>query len=140
MAYVSHTNQRIVGSGTPIYLPGRDKPIGFVSGGIFRKTIVGSKHMLRSPRAIAFDTCTLDAAERAGAAHVSVTDSETGMVYMASIADVRRYGFNIARGHGQQIGLTLDRWSINGDKPDAVRRTADTNQERKDLQLGLFGG
>ena len=128
------------GASVPVYLPGRDKPIGYVSGGHFRKTISGSKHMLRSPKAIAFDVCTLDDAQRAGASHVSVTDSETGRTYCAPIDDVRRFGFPVARGHGRQVALTLDRYSVDGEPPEAERRAAATNQERKDLQLGLFGG
>ena len=125
---------------TPIYLPGNSKPIGYVSGAFFYKTIVGSKHMLRSPRAIAFDLSTLDAAERAGASHVAVTDSETGKTYRAPIADIRRYGFPVARGHGRQVGLTLDRYSVDGETPEAAQRVAATNQERKEAQLSLFGG
>jgi len=124
----------------PIYIPGRDKPIGYVNGRFFRKSIAGSRHMLRSPKAIAFDVCTLDDAQRAGATDVSVTDSETGRTYCAPIDDVRRYGFTVARGHGRQVALTLDRYSVDGAQPDAERRAAATNQERKDLQLGLFGG
>ena len=124
----------------PIYLAGRDKPIGYVSGRTFCKTITGSKHMLRSPKAIAFDACTLDDAQRAGATHVRVTDAETGRTYTAPIADVRRYGFPVARGHGRQVALPLDRYSVDGETPEAERRAAATNQERKDLQLGLFEG
>ena len=126
--------------GVPIFLPGRDRPIGYVAGRDFCKTISGSKHMLRSPKAIAFDACTLDDAERAGATHVSVTDCETRCNYRAAIADVRRYGFPVARGHGRQVALSLDRYSVNGESPEAERRAAATNQERIDLQLGLFAG
>ena len=128
------------GASVPVYLPGRDKPIGYVSGGHFCKTITGSKHMLRSPKAIAFDVCTLDDAQRAGASHVLVTDSETGRTYCAPIDDVRRFGFPVVRGHGRQVALSLDRYSVDGEPPEAERRAAATNQERKDLQLGLFGG
>lgn len=124
----------------PIYLPGRDKPIGYVSGQFFRKTIVGSKHMLRSPKAIGFELCTLDDAGKAGATDVSITDSETGHTYCAPIATVRHYGFPVVRGHGRQIALALDYYSIDGATPVAEQRAAATNQERKDLQLGLFGG
>lgn len=128
------------GQSVPIYLPGRDKPIGYVNGQFFRKTIVGSKHMLRSPKAIAFELCTLDDAEKAGATHVSITDSETGRTYCAPIATVRRYGFPVVRGHGRQIALALDYYSVDGATPVAELRAAQTNQERLDLQLELFGG
>ena len=131
---------RISQSAIPVYLSGGQKPIGFVRGRTFCKTITGSKHILRRPPAIAFDVSSLDAAERAGAVDVAVTDSETGRVYRATIADVRRYGFFVARGHGRQVALPIDRYSVDGAQPDAERPAADTNQQRKDLQLGLFGG
>lgn len=125
---------------TPIYLPGSSKPIGHVSGLFFRKNIVGSRHILRKPPAIAFDRTTLDDAERAGATHVSVTDTETGRTYVSAIKTIRRCGFTVARGHGNQIALTLDRYSIDRAQPQAERQAAATNQERKELQLDLFGG
>lgn len=140
VAHRQNTHKTSRGQNVPIYLAGRDKPIGYVSGLFFRKTITGSKHILRKPPAIAFDRSTLDDAEQAGATHVSVTDCETSKVYCAPIADVRRYGFAVPRGHGNQIGLSLDHYSINGDTPAAEQRVAATNQERLDLQLGLFGG
>ena len=123
---------------TPIFLPGNNRPVGFVSGQFFRKTIAGSKHILRTPRAIAFDRSTLDDAEKAGASHVSVTDSETGKTYIAPIDTIRRYGFTVTRGYGNQVALTLDRYAIDGEQPRADRRAAATNEERKELQLGLF--
>lgn len=125
---------------TPIFLPGTNKPVGYVSGQFFRKNIIGSKHMLRSPKAIAFDRSTLDDAARAGATHVSVTDTETGKTYIAAIETIQRYGFTVTRGYGNQVALTLDRYSLDGQPAQAEQRAAATNQERKELQLGLFGG
>ena len=82
----------------------------------------------------------MEDAERAGAVDVAVTDSDTGRVYCAAIATIRRYGFPVLRGHGRQVALSLDRYSVNGEPPTAERRAAASNQERKELQLGLFGG
>jgi hypothetical protein len=123
---------------TPIFLPGSNRPVGFVSGQFFRKTIAGSKHILRTPRAIAFDRSTLDDAEKAGATHVSVTDSETGRTYIAPIATIQQHGFTVTRGYGNQVALTLDRYAIDGEQPQAERRAATTNQDCKELQLSLF--
>lgn len=134
------SQSRDTGAIVPIFLPGTRKPVGYVQGAWFRKRIIGSKHMLRTPRAICFDRSTLDDAARAGAAHVSVTDTESGKCYFASIETINRYGFTVTRGHGNQVGLTLDRWRIDGEQPQAEQRAAATNQERKELQLGLFGG
>lgn len=124
--------------GVPIFVNGHT--VGIVSGATFYKSITGSKHILRVPRAIGFDRCTLDAAERAGAVNVHITDNETGTTYTATIADVRHYGVAVARGFGPQVALPIDRYSVNGATPVAEQRAADTNQERKDLQMGLFGG
>lgn len=134
---ISQTAKR--GAVTPIFLPGTNKPVGFVSGRFFRKTIVGSRHMLRTPRAIAFDRSTLDDAARAGATHVSVKDSETGKTYTAAIDTIQRYGFSVVRGFGNQVALTLDRYSIDGEQPQAEQQARATNQERKAMQPGLFG-
>ena len=124
----------------PIFLRGTDKVIGRVIGGTFAKVIQGSRHLLRTPAALGFDLSTLEDAERAGAVDVAVTDSDTGRVYRQTIETIRRYGFPVTRGHGRQWALSLDHYSVDGAQPDAERRAADTNQQRKELQLGLFGG
>lgn len=130
---------RLSQSAVPVYLRGTEKPIGTVRGQTFYKTIQGSKHLLRHPPALAFDLSTLEDAERAGATHVAVTDSETGRTYRAAIATIRRDGFPVVRGFGKQIALPLASYSVDGQQPEAERAAA-TNQGRKDLQLGLFGG
>lgn len=140
VAHRQNTHKTLRVQNVPIYLPGKDKPIGYVGGQTFRKNMVASKHMLRNPRAIGSDLCVLDDAERAGATLISVTDSESGHTYVAPIATMRKYGFPVVRGHGRQIALALDYWSIDGETPAAEQRAAATNQERLDLQLGLFGG
>lgn len=95
---------------TPIYVNGR--PVGFVRGEIFYKSIQGSRHLLRRPPAIAFDVASLNAAEDAGASEALITDLETGCQYRASIAHVRRAGFEFDRGFGRQIALPLAGWLI----------------------------
>ena len=122
---------------TPIYVHGRSSPIGYVAGGVFHKSIMGSKHLLRSPRAIAFDRSTLTDAERAGAVWVEVADSETRTVYRASIGDVWAHGFAVRRGYGDQVALALQRFSVNG-RP--VAPVFESNQAVKSAQPSLFGG
>lgn len=122
---------------TPIFLPGRRYPIGYVQAGVFHKSISGSKHILRKPRAIAFDRSTLVDAEKAGAVSVRVFDDETRTVYTARIDDIWTHGVTVLRGFGDQIGLTLNRWTVNGQPPAA---TWESNQQIKDLQPSLFGG
>ena len=126
--------------GTPIYLRGTCKPIGIVHGDTFTKSIDGSKHMLRQPKAIAFDVSTLDDAESIGATNAAITDRDTGLTYYASIADIRRYGFSVVRGFGRQIALPLSAYSVDGDPPAVRPGQPVTNAERKELQMALFGG
>ena len=133
-------NQAPVATRTPIFLRGGTRPIGYVDGDTFRKTIAGSKHLLRRPRAIAMDVSTIDDAESAGATRVAVTDSETGSTYVADIDTIKTRGFTVARGHNRQIALTLPFWNVNSQPADAERRAATTNAARKRLQLALLGG
>lgn len=121
----------------PIFLPGRSHPIGFVQAGVFHKSISGSKHILRKPRAIAFDRSTLTDAERAGAVSVRVVDDETRTVYTARIDDIWRYGLPVLRGYGDQIGLEMKRWTVNGQAP---AHTFNSNAEIQAAQPSLFGG
>jgi hypothetical protein len=121
----------------PIYIAQR--VIGVVAGDTFHKTISGGKHVLRRPRAIAFDRCTLRDAAAAGATRVEVLDRETGTTYTISFETIDAHSFPVHRGHGDQIAVTLDRWAINGATPVAMAKAAQTNLERKELQLSLFG-
>ena len=126
---------------TLICLRGTTTPIGTVRGRWFEKTIQGSKHFLRAPTsAIAFDLATLEDAERAGAVHVAVTDSETRRVYRQRIETIRRYGFPVVRGFGRQIALPLAAYSVDGRPPEAPPGEPATNKQRQEAQWALFGG
>jgi hypothetical protein len=129
--------QGIVKSPTPIYANGR--VIGRVVGDTFHKSITGSRHLLRTPRAICFDRSTLHDAAAAGATRVEIYDSESRTTYTATLATIDAYSFPVRRGHGDQVGVALVYWSVNGAPPVAEQRAAATNQEREELQLSLFG-
>ncbi|MBX2997780.1 MAG: hypothetical protein KF893_04665 [Caldilineaceae bacterium] len=120
---------------TPIFVRGRTRPIGYVRGQTFHKAITGSKHLLRSPAAIAFDRSTLVDAERAGAVAVCVRDTETATIYTAQIADIWRYAFPVRRGFGDQIAMSMNRWTVNGIAPSTMY---ESNQARKAAQPSLF--
>ena len=126
----------LASSSQPIYLNGR--PIGQVSDGIFRKSQSASRHFLRKPPAICFDRCTLHEAEAIGAHTVQVLDQETGTFYRAPMSTIWAHCFPVLRGYGDQMGLGLDYWSINGAQPKAEARAAATNQEIGALQISLF--
>jgi hypothetical protein len=124
-------------SSIPVYIGQR--VIGVVSGDTFHKSILGSKHILKRPRAIAFDRSTLRDAAAAGATCAAILDRETGTTYTISFETIHTYSFPVFRGHGDQVAVTLDRWAINGATPAAQASVAQTNQERAKLQLSLFG-
>lgn len=119
---------------TWIYVKGRRYPIGYVLLLYFYKNLK-PEHFLTNPPAIAFDRSTLVDAEKAGALYAHITNSETGTVYTASIADIWRHGFPVLRGFGQQIALALPKWNVNG-QPAAA--TFNSNAEVKAAQPSLF--
>ncbi len=98
---------------TPIFAENKSRPVGHVKGDCFYKSIFGSRHMLRSPRAIAFDISSLKAAKQAGALRVQVTDKENKTIYRADIQRIFDNGFKINRGFGEQIALGLSNWITN---------------------------
>ncbi len=108
-----------------VYAQGR--VVGQVRGATFCKMVSASRHMLRKPPAWALDLQSLCDAERMGARWVELFDRDTGGRYRASVELVRRHGFVFDRGHGRQIGLPLDRWTVT--RPGEPRAE----------QLTLFG-
>jgi len=95
---------------TPIY--SGSHVVGEVRGQTFFKSVCGSKHFLRQPKAICSDDSVLTDAANAGAVEVKIRDTETGEVYSAPLEAFRKFGFPVHRGFGMQTGLTLDRFSI----------------------------
>jgi len=86
------------------------KKVGVVRVDIFYKTVLGSKHFLKKPPAIAFDIQSIDIAEEYGATKIAVLDMETNVIYSTTMWDLRDKGFEINRGHGRQIALLLSKW------------------------------
>lgn len=91
-----------------------NKLVGHVSGDTFAKRVSASRHFLRTPKAIALDLDSLAQAEQAGARRVAVEDTESGIIYRASIDYIRQAGFEIDRGFGRQIALPLNGWIKTG--------------------------
>lgn len=125
---------------TPKVIHVNGKPVGKVSNGVFQKTIAGSKHMLRTPKALAFDVSSLRDAADAGAERVEVYDSESRTTYTASLACLREHGAPLERGYGRQWFLALDWWNVNGERAKNEIKAAQTNREIKNLQGSLFEG
>jgi hypothetical protein len=74
------------------------------------KEIDGTRHMLHSPRGIAFDVAILEAARRAGCELVQVFDKTSGTTYRAAFTEFDTHGVRLNRGFGPQVCLPLTYW------------------------------
>lgn len=91
--------------------------VGKVTDHQFLKVITGSRHMLRTPPAIAFSITSLTDIEQAGAESISVTDIETGLVYSTTVTHFKHYAFDLQRGASDpQKALPLEKWEVTGGK------------------------
>lgn len=114
------TRGRPAGHAKPVPVYSGRRVVGTVDQGTFRKRVRSSRHQLRQPPAWAFDVDTLRQAAAAGAVRVVVEDTDTGTVFRATWDTLRRHGFEIDRGHGRQLVLTLDHWTTDN-KPHQAR-------------------
>lgn len=92
-----------------VFYNARGQVVGKVLGGWLVKHVETDKHMLLKPPAWAIDREHLDRLEAMGATGVLLID-ETGTEWRGTVADFRRYGVAINRGHGVQVALPLARW------------------------------
>jgi len=123
MQILTHKNQNRV----PIHMWGKKRPVGdvYLDRKTFRKTIYGSRHILRSPTpSLAFDVSILRQVLEVGAVWAEVYDNETKTTYRAKIDHILTNGFIVNHGWGVQRALPLENW---------IRKT-------EPVQLGLFGG
>jgi len=95
--------------GTVIKVNGRT--VGQVYNGVFVKDVSSRKHFLHNPEAIAYTIDTLHAAQRAGAEYCQVLDTDTGIIFKASIAKIWGVGKMFNYGWGDQIYLTVQNWN-----------------------------
>ena len=104
---------------TPMRLA-NGKIVGRLEGDTLRKN-AQREWMLERPPAWCWDCEILETAERAGARFTEVECD--GLVYRALLADFRRFGFPVNRGHGDQRGLALAHWQTwrKGKAPAAVQ-------------------
>lgn len=93
---------------TPIYAG--SKVVGKVAGRVFYKELCGPRHMLRKPRAWAFDSQSLLDAAAAGAQWAEILDRADGKRYRAKLETIVTHGFAVNRGCGAQWGMCLADW------------------------------
>jgi len=87
--------------------------VGEVVEGKFIKRLKASRHMLRDPKGWSLDVDSLADAEDLGAESVEIHDTETGIIYSASVGRILDKGFRFNRGHGPQICLPLKSWDAH---------------------------
>jgi hypothetical protein len=102
---------------------GDGRVVAEVQNGALVKRVKGSVHMLQKPRAWCCDVDILHQAEVLGATQVRIEDVETGNTYVAPLSRFWTRGFPVRRGHGEQRGLLLADWQVNGapSRADAVQ-------------------
>lgn len=87
--------------------------VGQVASGIFKKSILGSRHILHKPPAIALSVESLTQAEHVGAHEIEITDKESGRVYSCSIEHFKEFAFPIQRGGFEpQLALPIGRFDV----------------------------
>lgn len=95
---------------------GSGRQCATIAGDLLRKTVHGSRHILRQPPAIAFDLAHIEAARRAGVRRVLVHDAENGATYHASFETFCTKAIPLDRGAGPQLALPLCYWQRDGDE------------------------
>ncbi len=115
---------------------------GRIVGDTWSKTVRKSVHMLHKPPAWAVDLADLEAAEACGLARLRLEEQEQGHAYEVDLATLRRRGFEFNRGHGAQVALPLEHWTVDGVEPlrpvVGVVRPAAPVEPDGPRQLNLF--
>lgn len=128
----SHVEIEPAAGGAILLLGGRT--VGQVIDGVLRKSVLRSRHLLRSRNAYVWDLAVLRVAVDLGATSVQVTDSEAGNVYRATMADLRAKGFPVSLGCGEQWGLALPDFELLTGQPNPFE-----SDEAAPRQLSLLG-
>lgn len=122
----------------PLFVTGRPKPVAYFATQTrtLQKGIDFTKHIVRQPRAIAFDADVLAQAEKLGAQHIQVKDITTNDIWTITFADFRCYQFSVNRGFGLQYATEFGRWQRNGQPSELAKR--EQLQANQKSQLNLF--
>jgi hypothetical protein len=73
------------------------------------------RHQLRTPLAWAWDASVLSQAERLGATLAIVEEKRGPRTWTAPLVAFYAHGLRVNRGHGEQLALPLERWTV-GDR------------------------
>lgn len=104
------------GNGQVIYLANGRIAGEILSDGITFQKHIRNRHVLQRPLALALDVDLIERLERESINHVLVINDDTHEFLTANLADFRQYGFRVNRGHGEQLALSLGRFSRDPEK------------------------
>ena len=140
MSIITHNGQFCATQNqtVPLFVTGRPNPVAYFATQTrtLQKGIDFTKHIVRQPRAIAFDADVLAQAEKLGAQHIQVKDITTNDIWTITFADFRRYQFSVNRGFGLQYATEFGRWQRNGQPSELAQR--EQLQANKVSQLNMF--
>lgn len=85
------------------------KVYGSLENGVLYKRIIGSRHLLRKPPAIAIDAELYDA-YRTKIQAIEVHDIETSTAYRLLRAEFEQYRWVLDRGYGKQYAVHISHW------------------------------
>ena len=88
--------------------------IGKIEDGIFTKSVIGSKHMLRCPPAWAIQGDAFENEVKTNAKEIVVIDKETNIQYRTTVEIFDSQKGTLDRGFGKQYFLTLNHWEERG--------------------------
>ena len=88
--------------------------IGKIEGSRFIKTVVGSKHQLKSPPAWAIDAQAFDNEVLPNVTEIVIRDKENSHEYHTSVEHFDKHKGTLDRGFGRQYFLTLNYWEERG--------------------------
>ncbi|CUU34462.1 MAG: hypothetical protein KatS3mg021_0070 [Fimbriimonadales bacterium] len=96
------------------------KGYGVIENRTLKKRVVGTKHFLRKPPAIAIDA-ELFQRYRAEFDTIEVQDVETGAVYRLSAKHFDYWRWELERGYGKQYAVALSRWKVENPNDPQLR-------------------
>lgn len=86
--------------------------VGEIVGDSFIKRVIGSKHMLRIPRAWCMDAGVFDEKVKPNCKKIIIKDTESGLTYKTSTNTFDAFKGVTDRGYGKQYFLAMGRWNI----------------------------
>lgn len=89
-----------------------NKYAGKFENGIFAKTVLASRHMLRQPKGWAIDMTIIEDLVKKDCKFIQIQDKETGLEYQVEFGQFLLQHIVIDRGFGRQALLPLNQWDI----------------------------